>query len=141
MKHFFDTSALLPVFLEDHAHHEPSLKLFLTANKKQSCCAAHSLAEIYAVVTRLPGKHRLSGDQAVLFLEEVSARFSPVSLSGEEYFLAAKTAASRGIVGGTFYDALIVCCAQKAEAELIYTWNQKHFRQFGPDISRRLRTP
>ena len=93
MKHFFDTSALLPVFLEDHMHHEPSLKLFLTANKKQSFCAAHTLAEIYSVVTRLPGKHRLSGEQALLFLDEVSARFSLVSLSGEEYYLAAKAAA------------------------------------------------
>jgi predicted nucleic acid-binding protein len=141
MKHFFDTSALVPVFLEDHKHHEPSLKLFLTANKKQSCCAAHTLADIYSVVTRLPGKHRLSGDQALLFLEEVSARLSLVSLSGEEYYLAAKAAAERGIVGGTFYDALLVFCAQKAEADLIFTWNSKHFQQFGPDISRRLRTP
>ena len=141
MKHFFDTSALLPVFLEDHQHHEPSLKFFLTANKKQSCCAAHSLAEIYSVMTRLPGKHRLSGDQALLFLDEVIARFSLVSLSGEDYYLAAKTAAAKGIVGGTFYDALLICCARKAEAELIYTWNLKHFQQFGSDISRRLRTP
>jgi predicted nucleic acid-binding protein len=141
MKHFFDTSALLPVFLEDHKHHEPSLKVFLTANKKQSCCAAHTLAEIYSVVTRLPGKHRLSGEQALLFLDEVSARFSLISLSGEDYYLAAKAAAPRGIVGGTFYDALLVSCAQKAGAELIYTWNLKHFEQFGPDISRRLRTP
>jgi predicted nucleic acid-binding protein len=141
MKHFFDTSALLPVFLEDHRHHEQSHKAFLAANKKQSCCAAHSLAEIYSVVTRLPGKHRLSGDQALLFLEDVNARLSLISLSGEEYFLAAKMAAARGIVGGTFYDALIVYCAQKAEAELIYTWNLKHFQQFGPEISRRLRAP
>jgi predicted nucleic acid-binding protein len=141
VKHFFDTSALLPVFLEDHIHHEPSLKLFLTAHKKLSCCAAHSMAEIYSVVTRLPGKHRLSGEQALLFLEEVTARFSLISLSGEEYFLAAKAAAARGIAGGTFYDALLVSCAQKAEAEIIYTWSLKHFQQFGPDISRRLRTP
>jgi predicted nucleic acid-binding protein len=141
MKHFFDTSALLPAFLEDHKHHEPSLKLFLTANKKQSCCAAHTLAEIYSVVTRLPGKHRLSGEQALLFLEEVSARLSLVSLSGEEYYLAAKAAAERGIVGGTFYDALLVFCAQKVEAELIFTWNSKHFQHFGTDIIRRLRTP
>jgi predicted nucleic acid-binding protein len=140
MKHFFDTSALLPVFLEDHRHHEPSLKAFLAANRRQSCCAVHSLAEIYSVVTRPPGKHRLSGDQALLFLEDVNARLPLISLSGEEYFLAAKTAAARGIVGGAFYDTRIVCSAQKADAEVIYTWNLKHFQQFGPDVSR-LRTP
>lgn len=141
MKNFFDTSALLPVFLEDHRHHEPSHKAFLAAGKKNSCCAAHSLAEIYSVVTRLPGRHRLSGDQALLFLEDVNARLSLVSLSGEEYLQSAKLAAARGVVGGTFYDALIVSCAQKAEVEVIYTWKLKHFQQFGPDVSRRLRTP
>jgi len=53
MKWFFDTSALIPTFLEDHEHHESSLRAFLKADRRSACCAAHSLAEVYATLTRL----------------------------------------------------------------------------------------
>jgi predicted nucleic acid-binding protein len=141
MRNFFDTSVLLPAFLEDHEHHDASLKAFLKADKKSGCFGAHSLAELYATATRLPGRHRLSGEQVLLFLENVVERLTMVALTGEEYYHAIKTAAANGIVGGTIYDALLAQCAIKAEAEVVYTWNAKHFRQFGPGIARRLRTP
>jgi predicted nucleic acid-binding protein len=141
MKFFFDTSVLLPTFLEDHEHHEASLKIFLKAEKRTGCCAAHSLAELYATATRLPGKHRLSGEQALLFLQDVCERLTIIALSEEEYYLAMKGAAAAGIVGGTVYDALLARCALKAGATTIYTWNVKHFRQLGPEIIDRLKTP
>ena len=141
MKYFFDTSVLLPTFLEDHEHHEASLRAFLKADKKQGCCGAHSLAELYATATRLPGKHRLSGEQVMLFLEDVRERLAIVALSGDDYFSAVKEAAASGVVGGTIYDALLAHCALKAGAEIIYTWNQKHFQQFSAEIAKRLRNP
>jgi len=141
VKFFFDTSVLLPCFFEDHIHHEASLRAFLRVNKREGCCGAHSLAELYATATRLPGKQRLSGEQVLLFVENVRERLSVVSLTPDEYFSALRDAAEVGIVGGTVYDALLSRCAMKAEAEFIYTWNVKHFQQFSPDITRRLRTP
>ena len=141
MKFFFDTSVLLPCFFEDHEHHEASLRVFLKADKKQGSCGAHSLAEFYATATRFPGKHRLSGEQVLLFLENVRERLTIVTLTADEYYGALKEAAATGVVGGTIYDALLGYCAMKAEAEHIYTWNVKHFRQFSPDIVKRLRTP
>jgi len=66
VKSFFDTSVLIPAFLEDHEHHQASFAAFLKADRKHACCAAHSLAEVYSAVTGLPGAHRLSGDQAFL---------------------------------------------------------------------------
>lgn len=141
MKFFFDTSVLLPCFLEDHEHHEASLNAFLKAEGGQGCCGAHSLAELYATATRLPGKHRLSGEQILLFLGDIRERLAIVTLTAEEYYETLKNAAASGIVGGTIYDALLGCCAVKAEAECIYTWNLRHFQQFSPDIVKRLRTP
>jgi predicted nucleic acid-binding protein len=44
-------------------------------------------------------------------------------------------------VGGTIYDALLVHCAFKAKAEIIYTWNVKHYGQFGLEAAKRVRTP
>ncbi len=141
MKFFFDTSVLLPCFFEEHMHHEASLRAFLEADKKEGCCGAHSLAEFYATATRLPGSLRLSGEQVMLFLENIVERLTMITLTADEYYDSLKEAAVAGVVGGTTSDALLGRCAMKAKAESIYTWNLKHFQQFSPEIVRRLRTP
>jgi predicted nucleic acid-binding protein len=141
MNWFFDTSVLIPTFLEDHEHHEASLDAFLKSDRRSSCCAAHSLAEVYATLTRLPGRHRLSGEQVLLFLENIRERLTLVTLDPEEYSAAVQAAAANGIVGGVIYDALLAQCALKAHAETIYTWNVRHFQRMGPEIARRVKTP
>jgi len=140
LRAFFDTSVLIPVFIEDHEHHERSLKVFVDADKRRDACAAHSLAEVYATMTRLPGRHRLSGEQVMLFLENIRERLALIALTGDEYYAAIKEAAELGVIGGTIYDALIARCALKAKADTIYTWNARHFQQFGSAIVKRLRT-
>ena len=140
MRAFFDTSVLIPVFIEDHEFHEPSHQAFLEADKKLDCCAAHSLAEVYSTMTRLPGRHRLSGEQVLLFLENIRERLTLIALTGEEYHTTIKEAAEMGVTGGTIYDALIARCALKAKVDAVYTWNKRHFEQFGADIVKRLRT-
>lgn len=141
MRTFFDTSVLIPVFIEDHEHHEPSFGAFLKADRQHASCAAHSLAEFYAVVTRLPGRHRLAGDQALLFMEEIRERLSIIALSSDEHFAALQRAAALGIVGGTVYDILLAHCAMKANAAALLTWNVKHFSQFDLTPIKRVQTP
>jgi len=126
--------------MEDHQHHEASLAAFVAADKKQACCAAHSLAELYSVLTRLPG-NRLSGEQVFLFLEAIEEHLSLITLDSREYYSAIREAAGVGIVGGMLYDALLARCARKAAAEVIYTWNLQHFRRLGPEIAKRIKTP
>lgn len=92
-------------------------------------------------MTRLPGRHRLSGDQVLLFLENIRERLGLVTLASEEYYAAIKEFAEAGITGGTIYDALIARCAIKAKADRIYSWNTRHFEQFGTVIVGRLTTP
>lgn len=141
MRSFFDTSALIPVFLEEHVHHEASLKAFLRADKESGFFGAHSLAEMYATITRLPGKQRLSGEQVLLFLDNVIERLTPIELSASEYYQLVKICAERGIVGGAIYDALLAECALKAKVDVLFSWNTRHFQQLGPEIVKRLRTP
>jgi predicted nucleic acid-binding protein len=141
VRRFFDTSVLVPVFVDDHPHHVASLAVFLRAEKRHASCGAHSLAEVYSTVTRLPGRHRASGGEAMLFLENMAARLTFISLGAEEYWRAIEESAELGIVGGTIYDALLAHCALKAKADIIYTWNLGHFRQLGPGVAKRLRTP
>jgi predicted nucleic acid-binding protein len=141
LRAFFDTSVLVPVFLDRHVHHKASFELFEKLQPQQAGCGAHSLAEVYATLTRLPPPHRLRSDQAMLLLGEIRARLQFIALTGEEYYRAIDKCAERGVMGGTLYDGLLAACALKAKADVIYTWNSRHYSQFGPDIEKRLRTP
>jgi predicted nucleic acid-binding protein len=89
----------------------------------------------------MPGKHRISGEQAMLFVGTVRQRLALVALNGNEYADVLDASAARGIVGGTIYDAILAHCALKAEANAIYTWNERHYAQCGPEVTSRLRTP
>lgn len=138
---FFDTSVLVAAVLVQSAHHQRSLTAYLAANKRQSCCAAHNLAEVYSTLTRLPGNQRMQCDQALILLDDIRDRLNLVALEPEEYCSAIADAAAAEIVGGTIYDALIARCALKARATTIYTWNVEHFRRCGPEVAKRVRTP
>jgi predicted nucleic acid-binding protein len=107
VKAFFDTSVLVAVFYGDHVHHPQSLARFVEFDRPSGCCGAHSLAEVYSTLTRMPGKHRVSSEQAMLFVGNIRERLSLISLSGEEYANALGPSAALGIVGGNIYDALL----------------------------------
>ncbi len=141
MKVFFDTSVLVAAVVVPHAQHQRSLAVFAAANRKTACCAAHSLAEVYATLTRLPGILGLNVDQALLLLDSVAERLELISLEPSEYRHAIREAATGGMIGGTIYDALLGRCALKARATTIYTWNVTHFRMLGIDIAEKVRTP
>lgn len=141
MKAFLDTSVLIATFYANHEHHAASIDLFLRFPKQQACCGAHSLAEVYAVLTGRVGKERVSGDEALLFLTDVRERLTIISLTAEDYTKAIKEAAVLGIAGGTIYDLLLAHCAVKAKAANIYTWNVRHFMRLGSAVASRLKTP
>src|SRR5271170_4065464 len=96
MKAFFDTSVLVPVFYGDHVHHQPSIDLFIRFDKTTGCCGAHSLAEVYSTLTRMPGKHRISGEQAMLFIGGIRERLAIIALSSGEYGDAFRSVGSAG---------------------------------------------
>jgi predicted nucleic acid-binding protein len=141
VKSFLDTSVLVATFYGEHEHHEPSFSLFSQQRKSTACTAAHCLAEIYAVVTGMPGKDRASPDEALLFLRDVRDRLTMVTLDDIEYFKVLEDAAAIAISGGTTYDAIVAQCALKAKAQTIYTWNVKHFNRLGEHVAARVRHP
>jgi predicted nucleic acid-binding protein len=141
VKAFFDTSVLVPVFYGDHEHHADSLAAFLAQSRDDACCGAHSLAEVYSALTGMPGKFRVNADQAMLFIGSIEERLTIVSLSSDEYLAALRHWSASPITGGTVYDALLASCALKADADIIYSWNLRHYRQMGTDVLRRLKAP
>jgi hypothetical protein len=131
----------VPVFLVEHPHHTASIRLFIQCRREEAFCAAHSLAELYSTLTRLPLPHRATAQQAGLFLDSVCARLIPVHLDSGEYRAALQEAASADIVGGAVYDFLISRCALKVMANPPYTWNLRHYSRFGPELSSIIQTP
>ncbi len=136
-----DTSVLVPVFYEDHEHHEASLALFVQCDSGASCCGAHSLVEVFATLTRMPGRHRISAEQAILFIGNILERLAIITLDGNEYVHALGTSAALGIVGGSIQDAILAQCALKARSDALYTWNTRHYTLYGPEVTGRRQTP
>ena len=140
MKRFFDSSVLIPAFYKFDAHHESSVKALRSASRDDSFCALRTLGEVYAVLTGLPVRPRISGADGVAILEQIRAKLTVISLSEQEYVSAIQSV-SEIVVGGAAYDALIAQCALKAQADVLLTWNTRDFVRFGPNIARLVKTP
>lgn len=132
---------MIAAFWGDHPRHQASLEIFAGADQMTGFCGAHSLAEVYAVMTSLPVRPSLPPDQVILFVEQIPARLGVIALDNGEYVSTIRELAGRGVSGGRIYDGLLLACARKSKAETIYTWNTRHFERLAPDLATRVRTP
>ena len=141
VKVFLDTSVLIAASDAEHPDHERSRPLLAVATPHTTACAAHTLAEVYAVLSRLPAAKRQRPELAGLLVEQIIGRIAVVSLTVEEYAATIHKTAQSLLAGGIVFDALLLACARKVEAEWIYTWNLRHFRMVAPDLAERIVTP
>ena len=102
----------------------------------------HSLVECYATLTdgRL-GVQLSAADAGRLIRYNLHERLSLVSLSGAEYFKLLDRAGPAGARGGAIYDLLLLACARKANADRIYTLNERHFAALAPDLATHIAIP
>ncbi len=136
MKVFLDTSVLIAAVIAKHDSHAKALPLLqrVLNGKDEGFVAAHSLAEMYSILTKLPPPYRHSPEQALLSIEEnVLKYFKIFSLDGSDYAALIREAAAAGIQGGTVYDAVLLKSAEKANPDRIYTLNLKHFHAVAPE--------
>jgi predicted nucleic acid-binding protein len=141
MKAFFDTSVLVAAVRAADLRHEVSLRLLTRFAPQEACCAAHTMAELYASLTGMRPPNRLQPEQATLIVEQCKTNLDCVALTSEEVFQAIQRTAALKLPGGIIYDALLLACARKVHAERIYTWNAKHFQMAAPDLAERIVTP
>jgi predicted nucleic acid-binding protein len=145
MKVFLDTSVLVPALVIQHADHARCFEVLekVQSGEHAGSISTHTLAETYAILTKLPPPFRHSPSEALLSLQEnVLEYFKPISLSASDYASFIKEAAVAGVQGGTIYDALLLKCAAKDDPQRIYTLNLKHFRAVAtPELAPRLAAP
>lgn len=136
MKALFDTSVLVAAMIEDHPQHERSLPWLQRARegKLDFLVAAHTLAELFAVLSSYPTRPRLSPAVAArLVRENVSAAARVVALSASDYEAVIREMAEMSLAGGVVYDALIARAARKAGAGRLLTLNPRDFLRVWPD--------
>ena len=93
----------------------------------------HSIAEVFAALTRLPVQPRIHPVEAArIVIENILPHFEVVPLRKEDYLEAMNTMASGGWSGAKIYDALLLGCAARSMVERIYTFNLGDFRQLAP---------
>jgi len=135
MKTLFDTSVLVTAIVEPHPMHLRALPWLQRAKtgKIDFLVASHTLAELYAVLTTLPLKPRISSSTAWrLVHDNVEASAKIISLSPSDYKDTVKHMAELGLTGGIIYDALIVRAAQKSGVERLLTFNADDFLRLWP---------
>ena len=138
---FLDTNVLIAATQVTHPHNQLSRALLANAGSVEMVIAAHTVAEVYASLTRIPPPERVSPQVAMEAIEAYLIRMRPIALTTEEYLRAIRETARNGHPGGMVYDALLMACARKSKSDHIYTWNIKHFRAIAPDLADRIITP
>ena len=131
MRVFLDTTVLIAALLEQHQDHARAFPALERVQQGMDVgfIAAHSLAEMYAVLTKVPAPFRHAPEQALLSIEEnILKYFKVADLSADDYAALLREAALSGIQGGTIYDALLLKCASKAKVGRIFTLNLRHFQ-------------
>lgn len=103
-----DTSAAVPYVMRSHEAHDVVRRAL---RGLRTVLTAHSLAETYSVLTRLPGDARLDPRDAVTLID---ANFGkPVVLSRTKAGSVHGEFASAGIAGGAVYDGLVALAARE----------------------------
>jgi len=131
-----DSSCMVAAVLAWHDDHEAAVAEIERRldRGEEMVVAAHALLEAYAVLTRLPARHRLAPTDAQTALEGSFIASGRVrGLDARECVSLLRRAPADGIAGGQVYDAVIARTAKRAGASALLTFNERHFRRLAPE--------
>lgn len=135
MNIFFDTTVLVAASVQGHPHYTQArvALLSIVRKKNKGFVSVHSIAEIYAALTRVPVLPRIHPIEAArIVTDNILPHFEIVSIGKKDYVEALNTMGSGGWIGAKIYDALLLGCAARCEADRIYTFNLADFRHLAP---------
>jgi predicted nucleic acid-binding protein len=144
MRVLFDTSLLVAAMVEGHPAHSLALPWLqrTKARLDTGLIAAHTLAELYAILTRLPINPRISPALALqLIRSNILDTCTVVALSYTDYVSLLSHLAGLGIAGGAVYDALLLHAAWIAGVDRVVTLNAHDFRRVYPALADKIISP
>jgi predicted nucleic acid-binding protein len=141
VKVFFDTNVLVAASEQANPHYAqawPAL-LRVTARKDHGFISVHSIAEMYAALTRLPVQPRIHPAEAGrIIMDNILPHFETVPVGKKHYTEALRPVGDGGCGGAKIYDAVLVGCAVRSGADRIYTFNPADFRQMAPNLEEKI---
>lgn len=135
MKIFFDTSVLVAGMLEAHPKHGVCFSWLKRAKAREFAwgVSAHTLAELYAIMTAIPSRPRITPEMARQLLQEnIGKEAQVVPLSSRDYFEVVRNMSKLNLFGAVIYDGLIAHGATKFGADHLLTLNHKVFSRLFP---------
>ncbi len=109
-----DTSVVVAGLSSWHPDHAAALSILTD----RPVGVAHVLAESYAVLTRLPGEHRVAADIAWTAVRSVFGN-EVITLGGEMLRSLLDRLAMSGVSGGATYDAVVAETARIHDRQLV----------------------
>ncbi len=144
MRILLDTSVAVAGLLSSHPFHGVSVP-WLSAAKSgnfEFIFSGHSLAELYAVLTRLPTQPRISPDTAGMLIRESILSCARIGvLGGDDYVSLVGEMIEGGKAGGTIYDAVIAKVAQLWHVDMLVALNVSDFQRVWPGGGARIVLP
>ena len=142
-------AVVVPALVRSHPQHARCLPWIGRVHQGEIdlVLAAHGLVLVYAVLTSLPVRPRISPRSARRLIEEYRLLPAPeglatvVALDTPDYTAVLESAAQNGVAGGAVYDALIAKAADLAGVDHLVTLNPKDFRRVWPEGEERIREP
>lgn len=144
MKVLLDTSILVAALIESHPMHgraHPWLDRAV-GGEFEWVVAAHSLAELFHVLTAYPVRPRIApGTARQLIQENIVKKASVLSLTGGDYTAVIQRMADLNLAGAVIYDALILRAAERARVDRVLTFNVDDFRRLWPEGAAKIAAP
>jgi predicted nucleic acid-binding protein len=144
VKRLFDTSVLVAAMVEAHPAHVRSLRALQRSLKDRSGWAStHSVAELFAVLTRMPVSPRIGPNMARRLIRDnvEASSLNLVALETSDYFAVFERMTEFGLAGGVIFDALILQSACKAQVDEIITLNEADFVRISSGLAIRIVAP
>ncbi len=141
MNILFDSSVLIAAFVESHPKHKSALSFLIKAKNREFefFVSAHTIVEVYSVLTIAPFKPKISPKIAKKLIENnIKPTAKIVYLSDKDYFKIVEKMCDSDLKGGIVYDAIIIECALKSKVDEILTLNHKDFSRLSADTSLRI---
>jgi len=132
---FFDTTVLVAASVQSHPHYAQAFAALrrVAAGKDRGFICNHSIADVYAALTRVPVEPRVHPVEAArVITNNLLLHFEAVPMAKADYLEAMNTVKDGGWAGPKTYDALLLRCAAKCGANRIYTFNLSDFRVLAP---------
>jgi len=144
MNVFCDTNVLVAASLEVHVHHAPAKAVLerICRGDDAGFASAHSLAETFSVLSRMPTVPKLTPQDVLAILEKnIIPHFALVPLAAADYPEAVRALAAKGLGGGRIYDLLHIMAARKQALDRIYTFNENEWKDLAPDLEQMIAPP